>query len=128
MDSKMTVAELKEIANTFRTVRKWKKFHNPKDLALALSIEVSELLEHFRFLTQSQMKQLLKDPVKKKKIASELADIQYLVSILSIEMDIDLSHASQQKFGPGGEADQKYPIELCMGKNMKHHEYQKNAK
>ena len=110
LDKQTTVEKLKNIADDFRKARGWGKHHNPKELALALSIEVSELLEHFRFQTQEEIKEKLADASARLEISNELADIQYLVSLLSIEMDMDLVQSSKTKFGPGGEAEKKYPI------------------
>ena len=124
MDSKTTVEELKQIANKFRNDRNWAQFHDPKELALVLSIEVGELLEHFRFRNKEEVQSQVNSPKVRAEIEKELADIQYLVSLLAIEMNMDLTKACQTKFGPGGEASLKYPIELSSGKNKKYKEYE----
>jgi hypothetical protein len=47
MDEKVTIGQLKEEIDKFSQEREWKKYHNPKDLAISISIEASELLENF---------------------------------------------------------------------------------
>ena len=58
----------------FRDLRDWKQFHHPKDLAIGLSIEVGEILEHFRFKTNDEIKEYLKNSYDKKKLSHELEE------------------------------------------------------
>ena len=58
--------KLIENIRTFARNRDWEQFHSPKNLAMALSVEVAEIVEHFQWLTQEQSKRL--DPEKMEKI------------------------------------------------------------
>ena len=59
MDKNMTVEEVKNIAQKFYDDRDWGKFHNPKDLAISIEIEATELLEIFRFKNEDQVKEIM---------------------------------------------------------------------
>ena len=64
----------------FRDARDWKQFHNPKDMAISLSLEASEVLEHFQWKSNDQMEEHL--IVKKDEVADELADVLYWVLLM----------------------------------------------
>ena len=63
-DSSATINELKCIVREFCEARDWDQFHNPKDLAIGMVTEASELLEIFRFKNDDESTQLMKDPRK----------------------------------------------------------------
>ena len=67
-DDTSTVTELKETIRQFVDEREWRQFHTPKDLAVGLSIEAAELLEHFRFRSNEEIKELLKESKKRQAI------------------------------------------------------------
>jgi len=120
MDNEAKIQEMKDIVSAFVKERDWEKFHNPKDVGVALVIEVSELMEHFRFKSNEEIEELLKDAEKKKEVSYELADIFYMVLRLSQVCDVDLSEALKEKVK---EAAKKYPVELVKGKNHKYTHY-----
>lgn len=94
----------------FRDERDWKKFHNPKDLAQAISIEASELLEHFLWISQEDSYKIVQK--NKEAIADEMADIfSYLLSLSAIT-NIDLEEALLNKIEKN---NKKYPIEKAKG-------------
>lgn len=64
----------------FRNARDWKQFHNPKDMAISLSLEASEVLEHFQWKSADQMAEHLS--LKKDEISDELADVLYWVLLM----------------------------------------------
>jgi len=79
----------------FAEERDWRQFHNPKNLAMALSVEAGELMEHFQWLTLEQAKNV--DAAKLKQIALEIADIQiYLIRIAEV-LDIDIIESVHKK-------------------------------
>ncbi|HLC50022.1 MAG TPA: nucleotide pyrophosphohydrolase [Candidatus Nanoarchaeia archaeon] len=117
MDSKTTVDNLKNKVKEFSEDRDWDKFHNPKDLAIGIITESSELLEHFRFKSNEESEIIIK--TKKGEISEELSDIFYFVLRLAQKYDIDLSEELNKKLQKNSE---KYPIEKSKGINKKYNE------
>ena len=79
MDDKTSIEELKKRVQTFCEDRDWDQFHNPKELSIGLITESAELLEHFRFKDDEQMKELFKDNKKREEIEHELADSLFFI-------------------------------------------------
>ena len=99
----------------FRDARDWKQFHNPKDMAISLSLEASEVLEHFQWKNESEIKEYLEK--NKSDIADELADVLYWVLLMSNDLGIDIIEASEKKLEKNG---LKYPIAKSKGKSTKY--------
>jgi len=76
MDKKSSLQDLKEKVKTFCEERDWDQFHNPKDLAIGIITEASELLEHFRFKSKNEVKSMLNSN-KRNEINEEIADILF---------------------------------------------------
>jgi NTP pyrophosphatase (non-canonical NTP hydrolase) len=74
------VSELTKKIVDFRDARDWKQFHNPKDLALSLSLEASEVLEHFQWKNGEEFEKYCK--THKDDIGEELADVFYWVLLM----------------------------------------------
>ncbi len=102
--------KLKEKLVEFRDERNWKQFHNPKDLSQAISIEASELLEHFLWVSQENSNKIVQD--YKEDIADEMADILAYLLSLSDVTGIDLGEALLKKLEKN---KIKYPIEKAKG-------------
>ncbi len=113
-DNKITIAELKKEVALFRDERDWKKFHTPKELAISISREASELLEVFQWKEVD-----LKDPKKLAKVREELADVIVNTLNFSDVTDIDLSEVVLEKLARNRE---KYPVEKAKGKAGKYNE------
>jgi NTP pyrophosphatase (non-canonical NTP hydrolase) len=113
------VADLKRIVREFSEERDWDQFHNPKDLAIGIVTEASELLEIFRFKSEAEVATLLKDTSSAKKIRDELADVLYFALRLAQKYDIDLSKALEEKIRDNR---QRYPVEKAKGSNKKYSE------
>lgn len=113
-----TLEELTQYTIAFRDARDWRKFHNPKDSAMALNLESSEVLEHFLWKNKTEMKTHVKE--QKEAIADELADVLYWVLLLSHDLKIDLGKAYYKK---RAEDNKKYPAEKVKGKHKKYNEY-----
>lgn len=97
--------------------RDWDKFHSLKNLVMALSVESSELLEIFQWLTEEESAALKHDAVQKQRIEEEVADVfVYLMRIIS-KADIDLEEVVLRKIKANAE---KYPVELARGKATKY--------
>jgi len=118
-DQETSIHELKEKIKSFCEARDWDKFHNAKDLAIALSIEASELLEHFRWKDEKEVSTLFENPEKREKIEDEIADVLYFLVRLSQRYNIDLSEALTRKIEKN---EKKYPVEKFKGSNKKYNE------
>ena len=73
-DRSTHVAELTSWVRQFVEERDWDQFHTPKDLAIGLSVEAAELLEHFRFRSDEEIEDRLRDEARRAEIGHELAD------------------------------------------------------
>ena len=115
----MDLEKVKIALRKFTKEREWEKFHNPKNLATALSVEASELLEIFQWSNDGGLSEI-NDPKKRKEIEKEIADIfNYLLKLVDI-LNMDLEKASLEKITENGE---KYPIEQSKGKAVKYSEF-----
>lgn len=101
----------------FRNRREWKQFHKPKDLAISLALETSEVLEYFQWKSEEQIREIIKS--KKEELGDELADVLYYLLLLSFEFNIDLKQAFVRKMEKNAN---KYPVEKAKGKNLKYNE------
>ena len=119
MDSRTSIAQLRKLVKTFCEARDWDQFHGPKDLAIGVITEAAELLEHFRFKSDSQMCELLTDRRTRKEIEDELADILFFILRFSQRFNIDLSRALKTKLKANAA---KYPVTRARGKNLKYTE------
>ena len=79
----------------FAKKRDWDQFHSPKNLAIALSVEASELLEIFQWLTEEQSKNLSKEQMQHAE--EEIADIMIYILNLCSKLNIDLQKAVLNK-------------------------------
>ncbi|MEG6589312.1 nucleotide pyrophosphohydrolase [Paenibacillus barengoltzii] len=106
--------ELIQMLLAFREERNWAQFHNPKDLAISLSLEASELLENFQWRTSE-------DAVSKKKqdIADELADVLIYSVYLADALGLNIEEIIRDKMRRNGE---KYPVDKSFGKMNKYNE------
>jgi NTP pyrophosphatase (non-canonical NTP hydrolase) len=95
----------------FRDDRDWKQFHNPKDLALALSIESAELLEAFLWKSAEQA-----DPAK---VKEELADVFAFALLLADAYDFDVEKIILDKIDQN---EKKYPVSKAKGTAKKYTE------
>ncbi len=119
MDSKTNIQELKDLVREFCEERDWDQYHNAKDLTHALIIEVAELLEHFRWKSENEIKELFDSTEKREHIGDELADIFYFLLRFSQKYNFDLSEILNKKM----EKNQKrYPSDKFRGSNKKYNE------
>lgn len=109
--------ELAEKLRAFAEERDWEQFHSPKNLSMALSVEVAELLEHFQWLTEEQSLNL--SPGVRDKVREELADVFIYLVRLSDRLGIDLMAASWDKVARNAV---KYPVEKSRGHKRKYTE------
>lgn len=112
-----SIHELTLAITTFRDARDWKQFHSPKDMAVGISAEAGELLQHFVWQSPEQSEQRARD--RRQEIASELADIGILLFELADNLHIDLAQAIRDKIDKN---DRRYPVEKSHGSNKKYNE------
>lgn len=111
---------LREKLRVFAEDRDWDQFHSPKNLSMALSAEVAEIIEHFQWLTEEQSNNLPKD--KLEEVETELADTLIYLIRLADKLDIDLFAAAVNKIVLN---EQKYPVERAKGNAKKYTEFDK---
>jgi len=109
---------LRDKLRAFAEARDWDQFHSPKNLSMALMVEVAELMEHFQWLTEAQSGNL--DAAKKAVAAEELADILLYLVRLSDKLGVDLAEAALQKLEKNAA---KYPADRVRGSSRKYSEY-----
>lgn len=110
---KQLIKDLRQFAEE----RNWNKYHSPKNLAMALSVEVGELVEHFQWLTQGESYELGGD--KLDKIKEEIGDILIYLTNLADKLGIDPLEAAKQKLIMN---ELKYPVEKAKGNARKYDE------
>ena len=99
----------------FRDARDWKQFHNSKDVALSLVLEAGEVMEHFQWKNEEEIKKYVE--TNKAEIGEELADVLYWVLLMSHDLKIDVLDALEKKIKKN---EGKYPVEKSKGKHTKY--------
>jgi dCTP diphosphatase len=102
---------LREFANE----RDWEKFHSPKNLAMALSAEVAELLEHFQWMTERESAK--PTPEKLQQIQEEIGDVLIYLTRFADKLGVDPLDAAYKKLEINR---QKYPVEKSRGSAKKY--------
>jgi NTP pyrophosphatase (non-canonical NTP hydrolase) len=97
MASDLSLSELRERYEEFKTVRGWEQFHTPQNIAQALSVEASELLECFLWHDNVSAKRINQDPELRDQIREELADVVIYALSMASELEIDLLDAVDEK-------------------------------
>jgi dCTP diphosphatase len=109
----MNINKIKKTIKKFINERDWDKFHSPKNLSIALSVEASELLENFQWQSYDN-KNISK--LNKKKIEEEIADVFYYLITLSMKLNINIEKAFYKKMLKNRK---KYLISEIKGKAIK---------
>ena len=109
------LGELREALRQFAADREWDQFHSPKNLAVALSVEVAEVLEHFQWISDAESANL--PAVAKAKVREELADVLLYLVRLADKLDVDLPAAAFDKLELNA---RKYPVEKARGSSKKY--------
>ncbi len=113
-----TLAELTAAVAEFAEERDWGRFHNPRNLAMALSVEANELLELYLWCADDGPQPL--NPARQPKVADEAADVLMCLLNFCDRAEIDLAAALESKLA---RARDKYPVERVKGRALKYHEY-----
>ena len=109
-----SIKELKDKVTKFRDDRNWRQFHNPKDLAISISLEAAELLEVFQWSGAD-----VDVPEKRYKVEEELADVLMYCISLADTMNMDISEIIEKKIEVNC---RKYPVEKAYGNAAKYTE------
>lgn len=104
--------ELGKIIIKFNDDRNWIKYQTPKDLVIGVSTEAGELLDHFRFKTEDDVKKILENSERKEHIAEEAADVLWFLLLFAERNNIDLEEALLKKLEKN---DKRFPIEKYNG-------------
>lgn len=96
------IQKLITVINEFRDERNWRQYHNPKDLAISISIEAAELLEDFQWINSEEA---LKE--NKENIREEIADVLIYSLMLCSDLDLDVKEIVEEKMVKNGK---KYPV------------------
>lgn len=107
-DATSTIADLKEIVGAFCDRRGWGMFHNPKDLAIGIITESSELLEIFRFKSEKEVEEWFESKSRKEEIGGEMADILFFLLRFAERFDVDLSEQLARKIEKN---EKRYPAD-----------------
>jgi dCTP diphosphatase len=113
----MSLEELRGALQRFASERDWDQFHSPKNLAIALSVEAAELLEHFQWTPEADSKALTPD--QHAKVREEIADVLLYLIRLADKLNIDLLAAATDKIQVNAA---KYPVDKARGSRKKYTE------
>lgn len=113
-----SLIELRDRARRFASERDWQQFHTPKNLAMALSVEVAELVEHFQWLKTGADEEL--DDARRTGIRHELADVLVYLVQLADQCGVDLRAAALEKMELNAA---KYPAAQVRGDARKYNAY-----
>ncbi|ACR11442.1 nucleotide pyrophosphohydrolase [Teredinibacter turnerae] len=113
-----SIDELQTYLLSYAKERDWEQFHAPKNLVMALSVEVAELTEHFQWLSEEQSKTL--GPDKLAEVTAEMADVFMYLARLAQVLDVDILAACAAK---SEDNEQRYPPDKVRGSAKKYSEY-----
>jgi NTP pyrophosphatase (non-canonical NTP hydrolase) len=109
---------LRDALRRFAAERDWDQFHSPKNLAMALSVEAGELLEHFQWVKEAESASMT--PEQRAHISEELADVLLYLVRLADKLDVDLNSAARIKLELNAK---KYPVDRARGNSKKYTEF-----
>lgn len=107
--------ELRAALRAFTAEREWNRFHSPKNLAVALSVESAELLEIFQWMSEAESRRL--EPAALAAADEEIADVLLYVLLLADALGIDPVAAAQRKMQVNA---RKYPVDKARGTSKKY--------
>lgn len=113
--SDATFKQLTQAALQFRDERDWKQFHNAKDLALTLSLEAAEVLEHMQWKNGAELEKYLAS--HRDEVADELSDVLHVTLLLAEHLKVDLAAAFAKKLVKNAK---KYPVQKARGTHRKY--------
>jgi dCTP diphosphatase len=111
------IEQLTRDLERFAKERDWEQFHCPKNLAIALSVESSELLEHFQWLETGDSEAHRLPKSTREEVELEMADVFLYLLRLADRMNVNLVDAAKRKLQINSE---KYPVSLARGNAIKY--------
>lgn len=111
----MNLPAIQQRIRDFREARDWMQFHNPKNLAISISLEAAELLEHFQWKTAEESEQHAYSATEE--LSDEMADVAIYLIELADNLGIDLETAILRKIAKN---EAKYPVEKSRGNITKY--------
>ena len=121
----MNMTELQAKVIQFRDERDWAQYHNPKDLAISLSLEAAELLEVFQWKNLTEVDALKSDFDSQQRVKEELGDIFIYALTLAHEFSLDPTQIVLDKIETN---EKKYPVEKVKGKSDKYTAYSSESR
>jgi len=115
----MNVEQIQKQLRAFAQERDWEQFHTPKNLASALAVETSELLEIFQWLNDAQAISIKDDVARMSKVEEEMADVTLYLLRLADVLSVDLQKAVDRKLSLNAD---KYPVDKARGNAKKYNE------
>lgn len=112
-----SISSLTSRIQNFVDAREWRQFHNPKDLAVAISAEAGELMQHFVWQQDDQIEQRVRG--KRDEIASEIADVGILLFEFADNLGFNLGDVMATKMAHN---EERYPVAKSKGNNLKYSE------
>jgi dCTP diphosphatase len=119
----MDVERFQKSIKQFVVDREWQRYHTPKNVAIALSVEVSELLEHFQWMEELSADEIREDTDVFERIKEEFADSMIYLLRFADLMGIDIEQSVAEKIKKN---KQKYPIETEKGTFVKYSHRKEN--
>ena len=116
-DQETTLQDVKDLIARFTTARDWQQFHTPKNLAMALVSEASELMAHFRWSHDGGDGLVLNDAVSAQEIRHEVADVLLILAELANVAGIDMAQAVHEKMAIN---EARYSVEKSKGTAAKY--------
>ena len=101
----------------FRDARDWRQFHNPKDLAISISLEAAELLEHFQWKSEAEVGAYVAASENRRRVGEEMADVLILLISLADAVGLNLLEVARAKLLENG---RKYPVDRARGSARKY--------
>jgi len=111
------VTGLQAAIGQFARERDWEPFHSPKNLTMALTGEVGELVELFQWLSEEASREVAREPATARRVRDEIADVLVYLVRLAAVLEVDLDEAVRSKLAANA---RKYPIDRARGNAKKY--------
>jgi NTP pyrophosphatase (non-canonical NTP hydrolase) len=115
----MDIQRIQKAVDAFVTQRQWEKYHTPKNVAIALSVEVSELLEILQWRSDEDISHINKQDSAYTRIREEFGDVMIYLLRFAHLLDIDVEQAVEDKLRIN---EEKYPVHISKGEFVKYSE------
>jgi dCTP diphosphatase len=112
-----SIEELTGRIRDFVEAREWGRYHNAKDMAVAIAAEAGELMQHFVWQQEGQIEARVAE--RREEIASEIADVGILLFELADRLGLRLGEVMEAKLACN---EERYPVEKSRGNNLKYNQ------